>query len=200
MKLPTWAMVVGVIMLLFGGCGAINNAQKIYTSDFLENTELVSEISNEIEDDIEQDIAKATIKYDTLDSGEIVADSSDLKKVERVADMVEGIFNVSDFYIKWIRIIGIVGTIAAIIYAIAGLLLLIGRRFAVKFAYGALGLSLASALFQLIIYSLDEGTGIISWSGKLGGYSTIFINIILIVIIVASDKSYFYEHEILEDS
>ena len=196
MKLPTWAMVVGILMLLFGGCGGINNVQKIYTTEFLDNTELMSEISSAIEEDIEEDMSRAGIKRDTLESGEIVIDSSDYKKVENLRDMVGGIFNVSDFYKKWIPIIGIIGTVAAAIYAIAGLLLLLGKRFAVKFAYVAIAISLASAIFQIIIYSIDDSGGLIAMSSRMGSYFVIFMNVILLVIIVASDKSFFYEHEI----
>ena len=199
MKLPTWALIVGIMMLLFGGCGALNNVQKIYTSEFLENTELISEISESIEADIEDDINDAVLKVDTLESGEIVVDSSEFKQVERVKNMVDGMFNVSDFYKKWIKIIGIVGTVAAIIYAIAGLILLLGKRYSIKVAYAAIAVSLASAIFQLIIYSVDDSSGLIAMSSRLGVYFVIIMNIILGVIIVASDKTFFEEQEFIEE-
>ena len=197
MKLPTWALIVGIIMILFGGCGALNNVQKINAPKALEQqSDLMSEIRGAIEEDLEEDLKEEMLDQEG-DGSDI--DSADLKKVEKVKDTVLNMLEVSDYYKRWIVRLGIIGTIAALFYCIAGILLVMGKPWSLKVVYAAIGVSIASLLFQVIVLSMDDSSGVISSFSTFGNYFMIFINIILLVIILASDRSYFYEHEILED-
>ena len=114
-------------------------------------------------------------------------------------DSVGDIMHFSDYYKKWIARIGIIGTIVSLIFAVAGVILIIGKPYAVKLAYVALGLSFASLFFQIVIMSLDKDSGIVAGMSNFGSYFSIFVNIILLVVILASDKSYFQQHEIIEE-
>ncbi len=198
MKLPTWALIVGITMIIFGGCGALNNIQKINTPKAMEQqSDIMSEIRGAIEEDLEEDLREEMMDEEG-DGSEI--DSADLERVEKVKDTVLTMFEVSDYYKKWIVRLGIIGAIAALFYCIAGILLVMGKRFALQVVYVAIGVSIVSLIFQVIILSLDKETGVISSFSNFGNYFMIFVNIILLVIILASDRSYFYKHEIFEDS
>ena len=49
MKLPGWAMAVGILMMLFGGCGALNNVQKITAPKFFDDTSgILDEVTREM--------------------------------------------------------------------------------------------------------------------------------------------------------
>lgn len=183
-------MAVGIIMMLFGGCGALNNVQKITAPKFLDDTSgILDEVTREMEEDFEKE-KRSAIK-DTLEDGTIVIDSSELKQIETVENMVSGMFNVSDYYKKWVFRFGIIGSIVAIIYFLAGLLMVMGKSYSLKFVYGALALSMASLIFQIIIFSMDKEGGMLSTFGNIGAFINIFVNIVLLVIVLASDKSYF---------
>jgi len=58
MKTPTWATVIGIIMILFGGCGALNNVQKINSPATLDQMSgAFDEISQEIEKEMNQEFS-----------------------------------------------------------------------------------------------------------------------------------------------
>ncbi len=57
MKPPKWAYVIGILMLLFGGCGMVQDYQTIHAPKFLDMGESIfDEITEEIAEDIEEDL------------------------------------------------------------------------------------------------------------------------------------------------
>ena len=52
-----------------------------------------------------------------------------------------------------------------------------------------------SVIFQIIIISMDKESGFAAKAGNVTNYFVIFANVILFIIIMASDKSYFVEVE-----
>jgi len=209
MKLPTWATVVGVLMILFGGCGTYNNITKINTPKMLEMTSTIfEEISSEIDISVEDgEFHLDSIKDVTMDSithiieelsGQDMTDSTESAAVEKIFGSMSNMLNFSDYYLKWIVRLGIIGTIVALIYLMAGIFLVMGKPFALKLSYIALGLSIAFMIFQIVIMSMDKEGGMISrMSTNVSAYFMIFANIILLIIIKASDGSYFYQDEII---
>ncbi len=202
MKVPTWASVIGVMMILLGGCGALNNVQKISLPKSLDQSSgIFNEITRGIEE-VANEEQKRQQRADTLDASSAEkTDADSLVRNERIDGVLKSVgdmMHFSDYYKKWIVRIGILGTIVSLIYAIAGVILIIGKPFAVNLAYGAIGLSFASLLLQIVILSMDKESGMIANMSNMGAYFMIFVNVILLVIIVASDKSYFYQQEITE--
>jgi len=57
----------------------------------------------------------------------------------------------------------------------------------------ALIASTVSVIFQIVIITMDKESGMAAKAGNITNYFVIFVNIILFIIIMASDKSYFDE-------
>ena len=196
MKVPTWAMVIGVTMMVFGGCGVLNNVQKINTPRQLEKgSGMISEISKELDKAIEEQ-RQIELEKDSLNSeSDSTSRQETAERLENLGESMSQIWKFSDYYKKWIVRIGYIGLIVSMFYAIAGVLLIMGKRIAIKISYGAIGLSLAAVIFQIVILSMDEESGMLAGMGNLGAFFMIFVNVILLVVLLASDKSFFYEME-----
>ena len=79
MKVPTWATVIGVLMILLGGCGALNNVQKIKAPQALDKTSgIMEEMTKEIERSVQEERERKQVA-DSLnqDSSEIVNRTTD---------------------------------------------------------------------------------------------------------------------------
>lgn len=113
---------------------------------------------------------------------------------ESMAEMIQ----ISDYSKKWMVRFGYIGIFVSIIYMIGGFFMLIKKPFSIKTAYGALGISIAFAIFQLVVMSFDDSTGIMTKFGSIGYIISIVIDIVLLVIIVSADKSYFTEDSIID--
>ncbi len=218
MKTPTWATVIGIILILFGGCGALSNVQKIQSPNTLDE---MSGTFDEISKQIETEMKTATELQDSSDSQEerdghvsinmgedeesnnvevrLPKDSSDIAAFENVFGKFDNMLVFSDYYKIWIVRLGILGLIASIIYVISGLLMVMGKPIALNVAYGAIAFSLFSVIFQIIILSLDRESGFVAKTGNFTNYFMVLVNVILIVIVLASDKSYFYEQDIIQE-
>jgi len=206
MSLPTWATVIGVIMLLFGGCGVFQNVQKINSPSALD--EMSSEFED-IEHELNRELGRAddasTDEEMNLDSttqdddGEYEPlsseDSAGIAMFEGMFGSVSNLLTFSDYYKKWIVRLGIIGLLASILYGIAGLILIMGKKYGVKLALAALIVSTLSVIFQIVIISADKESGFAAKAGNITNYLVIFVNIILFIIVMASDKTYFNDIE-----
>ncbi len=224
MKLPTWATVVGIIMLLFGGCGALSNVNKINTPNTLnEMSEVLEEINSEMSKEMGK--VKEEIRSDTVESVEVIQDeisdvtpdsveiagyktevnkfdaddSAGIAMMEGLFGSVGNIMTFSDYYKVWIVRLGIIGLIASVLYALAGLLLIIGKSFSLNLVYGAIAVSLLSVIFQIVIITMDKESGLAAKSTNIGNYFMIMVNVVLLIIVLASDKSYFHEFDVIEE-
>lgn len=198
MKVPTWATVIGVLMILFGGCGVLNNVQKINTPKTLDQSSgMIAEITRELEEAVEEQ-KKETASEDSLDTrnAEDTINANDrTESFKQIRDSMGKMLNFSDYYKKWIVRIGYIGVFVSIFYAIAGVLLVMGRQISIKITYLAIGLSLSALFFQIIVLAMDDESGMIAGMTNIGAYFMIFVNILVLVVILASDKSYFYQTE-----
>lgn len=216
MKTPTWAVVVGIILMLFGGCGLMKHSQAIVMPEMLdmqqkmmENTVKVIEKSEETYPDWEEEDELDSIYEENETSNqsgfENEEDSLDLynevlsfektqkeKRLEAAKDLTKNmkeIFSISSFNRKWTVRFGYVGLIVCAIYLLAGAVLVNQKIFAIKFVFFALGLSLLFSIVQMMVLAGDTGNGFI---GKIGAYGNIFgitIDVILIIVFSVIDKS-----------
>ena len=218
MKTPTWATVIGIIMILFGGCGALSNVQKIQSPSTLDEMsgtfeEISSEINKEVKKEMSQEVSDST-KSDEEDFfedesdqdsstvrgfGMSKQDSAGMAAFEGVFGKLDNMLVFSDYYKTWIVRLGILGLIASVIYLVSGLLLIMGKPVALNVTYGAIAFSLFSVIFQIVIMALDKESGFMAKTGNFANYFMVLVNVILIVIVLASDKSYFYEKDIIEE-
>ena len=157
----------------------------------------MDEISKEMEEAVKEESESRT-EADSLSAEEIEEAAKDSARLEKITESMGEWLTFSDYYKKWVVRLGIIGLIVSIIFAVAGVLLIIGKPISIKIAYLAIGLSIAQIIFQIIIMSMDEESGMIASFTNIGAYFMLFLDIILLVIILASDKSFFDQHEMIE--
>lgn len=214
MKTPTWGVVIGILMILFGGCSVMNDINAIRMPAMLEKQkaifhEKMEERKNEERDeDTEQEEdkddeyadedAELEEEYDdgtdqdtiNEDDGsfhfEIDTDEDD---PDEAIEKVENILNLSEFTKTWIVRFGYIGVVVSALYLLAGVFLLIPKKFSIKLAYTALILSIVVSGVSAVVLTTDSSsTGFI---GLFTGFSQIFgviIDIVLLAIIFASEK------------
>lgn len=204
MKSPTWAIIVGILMLLFGGCDLMGDLQRIKAPKMLEIQEdlivnIVKSVDQKEKEDRSRDSLSQNVETDVLmDSLNSIllehdGDTSHLG-TEDMSELLENMtdmLHVSEYSKKWMVRFGYIGIFVSIIYLLGGVFLLIKQWFSIRLVISALGLSIAFAIFQMVIMSMDDGGGIVSTFSSIGYTLSIIIDIILLVIVIASDKTYF---------
>lgn len=194
MQRPTWVVVIGIFMILIGGCSGFDNYFETKTSEVLEERDSFVRTITINDDNEELDLEHAEI--DSSDEGflrslsdTIVRDSSNKVNVKAT---LEEAMKFSPYRIKWMERFGYIGLAVAILFIIAGVLFLTSRKFTIPFALVVLAISLLVGIFELFVYKADfeSGTAITKFS-DIGIYWSIFVDIILLVTIMVLDKSYF---------
>jgi hypothetical protein len=185
MKTPTWGYIVGVCMMFFGGCGVVSNLQQISTPKVLDMQRKVFDGMANNEKDADSLVPRS------LDSLGITIDQKKLSKAfGKMSKSIESAFHMSDFTRTWMVRFGYIGLFTAVIYILGGVFLLIKRRFSLKLAYGAIVLSILFNITRWLVLTLgstkDDFVGYTTGSLHLFG---LVIDIILIVVIIASDKT-----------
>jgi len=213
MKRPVWAIIVGIIMLLFGGCGGINRATELMLPNI---NDIVNESMNgakiKIEDDTYQDAndtlkQKEPVKIKDLSDGdkkalEMLSDSIILDGDNNV-DMESTIkesFYISEYRQTWIKRFAYMGLLIAVLFLIGGIMLLGAKKYTIPVVLTALVLSLAANIFQIVIYTADKDSGYFmnSW-GNIGFYVSLAFDMLLIILVMVLDKSYFGPTVVIED-
>ena len=204
MKTPTWAIIVGVLMMLFAGCNLLGDIQRINAPRLLDMQEsMFTQITKTI-DQAEQEVKDDPIivihKDSTLIEEEsMITINNDTMGLSQLTESFSQMIHVSDYMKKWMVRLGYMGIVVSLIYFFGGLFLLIKKHFSLRLAYGSIGLSIVFAVFKSIINTMDDSSGLLSVFGNFGNYWSIFIDIILLVIIVASDKSAYEAYEMIDD-
>lgn len=181
METPVWAYVIGIMMILFGGCSITGDLQSINYPNILDRQQEILEgfsAKNETPqiDSLESDINK-------------IAGLGEQQILNNMAKSMKEMFSVSEFTKKWMVRFGYIGLIFSILYVFAGIFLLIKKNFSINLAYSALALSIILSIVKSIVLSSDSSGGSIL---MISGFSQIFeiiIDIILLTVIVASDKT-----------
>ncbi|WP_456461301.1 hypothetical protein [Reichenbachiella sp.] len=179
MKTPTWAIVVGIFLMLFGGCSVTKSIQAINVSDILE---------------IQSQMMEKMSQSSLGESTDSLAVSSSDKQLEAFRGMAAGMqemFKMSEFTKIWTIRFGYLGILVAIAYVLSGIFLMLKKPFSIKLAYGALIFSIVFSAIQSIVLASDSTGGWISKSAGFGNSFGIILDLILLVVIVAMDKSAF---------
>lgn len=196
MKTPTWAYIVGILMMLLGGCSTIKNCQLILTPVLLENQKammkgLVPMVSVRV-DTTTQTLGDSSITV-------IEKTRSPLGNKEMIQNM-EKMFYMSDFQKTWIVRLGYIGFIPSLIYIVGGLFLLIKRRFSIKLACSALILSALFSVIRTVVLLKEASIGFIAMSSSFGMIFGVIMDVILLIIILASDRSYYLPRQEVANS
>lgn len=210
MGVPTWVTVVGVFMLLIGGCGTYNNINKINMPTTLkQSAEILNNISVEINRTSNSGVRPSGSPFEGEESLDSLAlsmeetllnDSAGMEVFENLFGSIEKMMVFTDYYQKWIVRLGYIGLGVSLIYFLAGLFMVMGKPFALKLSFVSLALSLGFMIFQIIVMSMDkEGGAVGRWSTSFGSYFMIFINVVLLIILTTANKEFFYQHEIIQE-
>ena len=204
MERPGWASFIGIIMLLIGGCGALDSSGEM---DIDKYDEIQQKIQIDINESIKNDSSDTTQVSTELDSSdrrvfEILGDTivRDSNQVIDLAKTVESMMKMSDYRKKWIKTFAYVGMFIALLFIISGILFLSSKKWVIQFALLTLSISMISGIFQFIIYRADSGTStMISKFSNFEIYGSIFIDIVLLIVIMVMDKTYYNDAYYKED-
>ena len=138
---PTWAVVIAIAMLGFGALGLMRGAQLMATPALIEfQRTMISGIA--------QDLSKHTDQPSiTVEPGE--GEAARTFDVSDLFSLLEQHLELPDWYLKWVVWIGVATLVVSMLYALAGVLLLMARPLAVRMLYVALGVSIFWALVQM---------------------------------------------------
>ena len=213
MKRPVWAIVIGILMLLFGGCGACNRATEIMLPDLNKIMEesMVVDYDTNIEKSPEaqsdtlsssngqklEDLSEEDRKVLDLISDTILLDENENIDIESTILKTSYI---SDYRQKWIVRFGYIGLFIAIFFIIAGIMLIGFKKYTIPIVITGIALSMVSNIVQLVIYSADKESGALIGSlGNVGFYVSLAIDILLLILVLVLDKSFFQPQVVQED-
>lgn len=209
MTKPGWATVMGVILILFGGCGAMNRVGEINTEKFTDIFDQAMEESSKKNEErrATRSDSTASIKFEELDSTEkeriimfsdsIVVDSLDNLNIE--ATMKQA-FGVSDYRKTWLMRLGWVGLIVSLLFIVGGIMLLATRKYTIQVVLFAIAFSMTINILRFLIFSADTGTGkMIGVGANIGIAFSFVIDIIMLILVLVSDKTYYKGVEVVED-
>ena len=192
MKLPTWAYIIGILMMLFGGCNISKDLEYVNISKM---TDMYSEVYDEIQE-------SSTDSLNNVASDTTVIDSAKIQNIESRKKMIKTIKNmvvIDDFTKKWTKIFGYLGLLVSIIYILGGLFLMVVKKFSIKLVYFALGLSIIFSILKLVVLSSSSSFNFITFSFGFSNTFSIIIDIILLIVILVMDKEIYYLKEDYED-
>lgn len=163
MKVPAWVYIVGIAMIVFGGCGTINNFSSavLTSSDMMKGFEEINKQSMENMDEEEREVLESLGMGDGFLSEEMMTIS---KQQSMMAIPV------------------------SLLFLISGIILLLKKKQALKIAYITIVLSFIVSIIGMIrITSIDNAMmgGIAA-----GGYGfSMLIDLVLLLILIFADKT-----------
>lgn len=106
-------------------------------------------------------------------------------------DQIETMFDLPGWFHSFAIIFGLIGLLIHGLYFFSGISLMQMKQFALKFVYLSLGLCLAFAFTQCIVgFYVETMMGLFL---IMGGVISIVIDLILLIVVLASDKQAFVE-------
>ncbi len=189
MKRPGWAIAVGILMLLFGGCGALNRAGDLMLPEI---TELMNESVVEVNNNYDNDDTVSDMDIDDVNDLDGIPDvelldtlsSKNTKKVEDLSEEDKKILDllsdtilldensnvdfeatmqntvfISDYRKTWKTRFAYIGMFIAVLFIIGGIMLLGFKKYTIQVVLTTIALSMANNIFQIIIYAADADSG-----------------------------------------
>jgi len=181
-------------MILFAGCGITQDIKQINTEALTEfGADLAEELSKELGDEeLSEEEAKIFQKISKLDDSDV---SSDTVKVENIATAIKKMAHMPPSAISKMKLHGNIGLVMSIFYALAGLLFILTRKHALKIVTTALVVSLLFVIYQVIDTRNLEVSPIMKMGLNFNLYMGAILDVILLIIIFFSDKSFFTNNQ-----
>ena len=161
MNRPTWVMVIGILMIIFGVFGIFGSGQLMFMPKFMEFQKNL--------------IAPALEEAKHKDP-----------QAEKILEEFEKIMNMSDSTKQTIVIMGIFSLFITGFYLLAGIFMLQMKKNFVKIAYWAIGLSMTFTLFQTFLAMSSDSVFFMFM--MIGGIFSITIDVVLLIVIILNDK------------
>ncbi len=204
MKRPGWAVVIGIFMILIGGCGALNNFQDMNAEKILEQQkEQIAELEFSHESSTSDKTEQKEVKDSTDEKfigffgDSIVKDSNNNVDVK---ETIGKIVLISPYRIKWMKNFAYIGVIISILFIVSGVFFLVKKEYTIKLSISVLAISLVLGILQFIVFSADTDSGkAISFFSNIGIYFGIFVDVLLLICIMVLDKSYYNQTPVAED-
>ncbi len=204
MSKPGWVTFIGVLIILIGGCGAMNRVSDINTDKLMK---VVEQSINESSANVDKDSIRPPRKIEDLDSNavkniemfsdSIVTDSAgniDFKKT------MMSPLKMSDYRLTWLKRLGWIGLIVCIVYLIVGFLLVITNKVPLNALYLTISIGLFYSIFRMFIMNADAESGkFMVWGENINVVFGMIMNVIGLIVIGVSDKSFFRPKEATED-
>ena len=184
---PTWATTVAIFMLLFGGCGAINNIKMVKTEEMLE-------MSNAILGDMELEIENEALDSTDVKVLEMLSDSIAKNGETQEIDLMKTIKDMmymTDYFKKWSVTLGWWGIGVALLFFISGILFFFKSKITIPFAIGTLVVSLMFAAIKVYIFSKDSSSSYILHGISFSSYFSMFLDFLILITIFVCDKSFY---------
>ena len=111
------------------------------------------------------------------------------KFMQNAQESLTKMLHLSAYSKTWIVRFGYLGLFSSIFYIIAGIFLMFKFRFSPMLAVAALSISMLVAITQMVVLALDNGGGMMMMSKNASLIFGIVIDLVLLVVILASDRS-----------
>ncbi len=199
MQRPSWTKIVGILMILFAGCGVTQDIKQINSKALSEfSIDMAEEMSAEMdEEEISEEEAEIFRKLSKAEGKESEIDST--ISGESLGNILRDMTYLGPTAISKMELHGKLGLGFSIIYALAGLFFLIKPKVSLKMIFGVLIVSILFAVYQLIDSKDLDASFIMKKGLDINLYFGIFGDVILLIIMAVSDKSYFSENVFGED-
>ncbi|WP_200975277.1 hypothetical protein [Echinicola sp. 20G] len=190
MKTPTWAIIIGICMLLFGGCGMIGSTQAVFLPSVLE---IQRNMMDGITKSHDMMYAMSVDSSMQIHDSTAVNSSAEIKMQEKVfrEAFTQGMnmFSISEYAKRWTIIFGYLGILVAGFYFLSGIFLLVKLPRAIKMVFIALIISIAFSFLQTIVMVFDDNSGFMTLSLGVGNLFGVVLDVILLIVLLAVDKS-----------
>ncbi len=184
MKTPTWGTVIGIMMIVFGGCSALNDIKAISMPETLAKQKEI------IRDTMAEENAKEdSVRTEDTDSlATTTAEDDENVSFFGNKQSVEEILDLSEFTKTWIVRFGYIGAFVSLLYMLGGVFLLVPKYFSIKLVYAALVISILCSGAHAAVLTSSSASGIIAIATGLSQIFGILVDIILLAVIFSSDK------------
>jgi len=202
MQRPTWATTIGVLMLLFGGCGITQDLKQI-------NSKALTEFSNDLADEISKEIgdeelgAEETALLKKLTKLEQSEESNDQAETamnaDDLAEVIKTISHMPPDVVAKMKLHGSIGLGMSLLYMLGGLPIILKRKNILKIVTTILCLSLLFVIYQAIDTRDLDVSAIMKIGLDFNLYSGAALDVVLLGILFFADKTFFKELGQLED-
>lgn len=180
MQKPTWAVVIGILMIFFGGCGISNDIQQIYTTE-------LSEFGNDFFEEISIEASKDTLTEREKEMFGLEGDEGP----STIFDAAKHMTDLPEDSLKVVVRHGYIGLAISLLFILAGLFFLLSKKHVIKIAIATLIASILFVFLQAYEMSSIEMPDIFRWGLNINLYCGLALDVLMLLVILIMDKAYY---------